>query len=597
MTKKSIEPNRPTRRCALPGQGRVPAGNAVLVVIGILISACSGKTTGEEPSRGAPLDGGDASARPELDATADDVTQERATRTDAGGPLVPACGPGPAPLRRLSSFEYDNTIRDLLGDSTRPAAMFDYEPTVNGFANDADGREVSITLAENYHHAAARIAAAATSSAAAMASLAPCAAAVTDATALSCARTIADGFASRAFRRSLTIDEADELIGLFTEVQGAGADFPTAVAAVLSAVLQSPEFLYRVEWGVSDPARPNLRRPTGDEMAARLSYLFWGSVPDAALRDAATSGELLDAAGVRAQAQRLLDDPRSHQTVRYFFEKLLGLDELPNIARAEGAFSTDTAAWMREETGRLIEQVVFQDNGSWPSLLTAPYTFVNEPLARHYGVAGVQGDAFVRVELDTSQRLGLLTQGGVMSTVPTSNAALVALRRGGFVANRLLCRGMEVGEHLEALTQPVPQIAPGMSERQRVTAWTAESRCMTCHGAVNTLGFALERYDTVGLYRTEQDGVPIDARVDVPGIAGTIDGGVELARKLAELPEAQDCFADQWLAFAHGRKLQGSDVCLREGLHDAFRRAGFNVRQLLVELTQTDAFLFLPANE
>jgi hypothetical protein len=198
------------------------------------------------------------------------------------------------------------------------------------------------------------------------------------------------------------------------------------------------------------------------------------------------------------------------------------------------------------------------------------------------------------VSMDTGQRSGLLTLGGVMAARGRGDGR-DPMRRGGLVANRLLCRSISP---IHVPDVPAPAPSPG-TPRERAEALTAAAECRTCHDVVNPLGFALEHYDAAGRYRDVygNGGAAVDARVEVPGIPGVINGGVELARKLAELPEAQDCFAEQWLAFAQGRSLPESDVCLRDTVHDAFRRSGYDVRRLLIDLTQTDAFLYLPAKE
>ena len=222
------------------------------------------------------------------------------------GPVVPAMcrdrqvvRPGRAPLRRLTRFEYNNTVRDLLGDATGPASALPAEELGNGFGNDAAGQSVSSLLAEQYATVAEGIAARATQTPAALARLAPCAGMVNAAGEEGCARRIIEGFTPRAFRRPLAPGEVDPLLALYRSTRALeGATFASAIAAVLEAVLQAPDFLYRIERGVPDPARPELRRPSGDEMATRLSYLLWGSMPDEPLRLAARRGGLATAAGV-----------------------------------------------------------------------------------------------------------------------------------------------------------------------------------------------------------------------------------------------------------------------------------------------------------
>ncbi len=506
--------------------------------------------------------------------------------------------PGRAPLRRLTRFEYNNTVRDLFGDTTQPANALPPEEIGNGFGNDADATSVSSLLAEQYALIAEGIAARATASSEALERLSPCAALVADAAAGEddCARTLIADVGSRAFRRPLGEEEAEQLFALEQTLRSTpGASFESAIAGVIEAILQSPDFLYRVEFGVPDELDPAVSRPSGDEMAVRLSYLFWGSQPDEPLREAARAGALSTAEGVREQAARLLDDPRSHEVVRFFFDNLLPISGLSDIQRDEEqfpAFSRNVGAAMREETQRFLEHEIFEGEGTWPSALTAPYTFVNGPLADFYGIDGVTGPEFVQVPVDTSERLGFLTQAGVMTgTVPTNKSNPVL--RGSFIVNQILCRKIQLPTDPAILAQvTTPEDTSGATARERFSKHSSQDVCRSCHQFLDPIGFALENYDSVGQFRTEENGVTIDASGQMPGSDETIVGGVELARWLAEESSVQACFASHWLEFAYGKRLGRDDACTRETINDAFEESGYNVRELLLDLTQTDAFLY-----
>lgn len=519
---------------------------------------------------------------------------------DAGSvPLSGSCQPGRAPLRRLTRFEYNNTVRDLLGDTTRPADGFPPEVvgSRSGFPNDVDYQGGGRPLIDSYRRAAKAIAARATSNPVTLARFAPCLPAVSAANADACARTFVESFTAAAYRRPLAPGEADELLSLHTAIRSApGGDFAKATAGVVEAVLQSPDFLYRIEWGVDDAGGAGRRRPTGDEMATRLSYLFWGTAADDELRAAARTGALETADGVKAQAIRLLADARSRGVVRFFFDNLLPISYLGVLQRDPTRFPSFSPAigeLMREETQLFLENEIFAVNGSWPSVLTAPYTFVNEPLARFYGMAAVTGDGFRMVPVQ-SRRLGLLTQGGVMAGTVLTNLTSPILR-GAFVVRKLLCRDVPSLSDPAIVGMVGPDVPTGNTARERITKLTSPAVCGSCHQQLDPPGFALENFNAVGLYRETENGEIIDASVTVPGLPGVINGGVELARALADSSEAQACFAKHWLEFAYGRALaaDGSDACLQDAMNAAFRSAGYNVRQLLLDLTQTDAFLFL----
>jgi hypothetical protein len=508
--------------------------------------------------------------------------------------------PGPSTVRRLTRFEYNNTVRDLLQDTTSPANALPAEELGNGFGNDATAESVSSLLAEQYGRLAEKVATRATGTATALAALAPCAAQVSAATEETCARTIIEGFVPRAFRRALASGEADEQLALYRTLRALpGGTFVTGVAGVIEAALQSPEFLYRVELGVADPGRPGLRRPSGEEMATRLSYFLWATMPDEALRAAAATGALLTAQGVLGQANRMLKDPRSHRVVRFFFDNLLPINALSDLERDPALYPTFTpeiGILMQEETQRLLEHEIFEKDGTWGSVLTAPSTFVNQPLAAYYGLPAVAGSSFQEVPLDTSKRLGILSHASVMAGTTHSNQTNPVVR-GSFIAQKLLCLDIPLPDASIADKVKPPEPYSGKTARERYTKHRADPVCSGCHAAMDPIGLALENYDAVGLYRTEENGVTIDASGSVPGTDGTTNGPVELVRKLATAESAQTCFAEHWLEFAYGRTLGTADRCLQTSLNAAFQKGGYNVRQLLLALTQTDDFLYLAGQQ
>jgi hypothetical protein len=256
---------------------------------------------------------------------------------------------------------------------------------------------------------------------------------------------------------------------------------------------------------------------------------------------------------------------------------------------------------MRTETSTFLEKEVFEGVGTWSGMLTAPYTYVNATLAAYYGIPGVVGEAFQKVNTDPTQRLGLLTQGAIMVGTTVTDFTN-PVRRGGFIINELMCRHIELPTDpavLEQVKPPDPYSAP--TGRERYTQHKADPLCAGCHAQLDPLGFSLENYDAVGLYRATENGVMIDPSGGVPDMPeGEVSGPIELAQKLAANEEVQNCFASKWLDFAYGQTLHAdhaADQCSREQLAASFRASGFNVKQLLVDLTQTDGFLYLGVQE
>jgi hypothetical protein len=589
-------------------------GPAVMALAVAWALACSGSVIGPGggapggPPGGGPGAGGGSGAGPGAGGGGGPGPGNMPGGPGATPPELPAAcrdpavvHPGRAPLRRLTRFEYSNTVRDLLGDTTSPAGALPAEEAGNGFGNDASAQAVSSLLAEQYATVAEGIAARATQTPAALARLAPCAATAAGAGEEPCARTVIDGLAPRAYRRPLAAGEADGLLALYRATRALdGASFASAVAAVIEALLQAPDFLYRVEAGVPDRTRPALRRPSGDEMATRLSYFLWGSMPDEPLRQVARSGQLLTAEGVLAQATRMLGDVRARKMIRYFFGNLLpisGLDDLERDPALYPAYSAALGLLMQEETQRLLEHEIFEGAGTWTAALTAPHTFVNGPLAAFYELPGVQGAAFQKVALPaTGPRLGILTHASLMAGTTHSNHTNPVVR-GSFIAQKLLCLTIPLPDASLAEKVKPPDPYSGKTARQRYSAHSQDAVCAACHQLMDPLGFALENFDAIGQHRTQENGVTIDASGGVPGTTGTVDGAAALARKLATAEAAQGCFAGQWLQFAYGTTTGAADECVRASVSLAFARAGGDVRQLLLALTQTDAFLYYQGAE
>jgi hypothetical protein len=507
------------------------------------------------------------------------------------------------PVRRLTRAEYNASVAVLLLDTTSPGTNLPPELIGNLFSNDSAQQPVDDDLAAGYNTVAADVATRATQ-AATLAMLAPCAAgASTPAAQDSCAQTFIQSFVAKAFRRPLAADEVAGLLALEQSVT-ASATFSSGLGAVIEAVLQSPDFLYRIEFGVADPASSALRRPSGDEMATRLSFLFWGVGPDDGLRTAAASGELLTTDGVLKNAKRLLEDPRSHGVVKYFFDSLFPITTLTDLARDPTLypnFTNQIGAYMRQETETFLDNEIFTGTGTWPSILTADYTFLNGPLATYYGIPGVTGATFQKVPVDTSKRLGLLTQGAVMTGSTVTNSTNPVLR-GSFIVNKLMCQniGLPSDPAILALVK-VPDEVTGTTGRERFSQHSLQSICRGCHSIMDPVGFAFENYDAVGQYRTTDGGETIDASGKIPDVGGvtnpTVVGGVEIAKQLAQSEVAQQCFAQHWLEYGYGRTLHQApeELCLQEKINTAFKASGYNVKQLMLDLTQTPAFLYMPS--
>lgn len=508
------------------------------------------------------------------------------TTTNEAAPDCASPAPGPSPLRRLTHREYDNTVRDLLGDDARLGTQFSREEVFLGFDNNATARGTTPLLAEQYMKAAEQLAGKAVQDVATLTGCNPDDTAARDA----CARAFLERFGARALRGPLRDDERARFGDLYAGASRSWG-FAKGVELALAALLQSSRFLYRVEFGAATPT-PGVALLTPFELAARISYLIAGSLPDQPLLDAATTGQLSTREQVATQARRLLQGERSRYVLGDFHRQWLALDAIDGVDSMLPGFSDELRPLLHEETTRLVDATLFQEDGKLGTLLTAPFSFMNARLASFYGVAGPSGDAFEQVQLDPTQRLGILTQGGVLAA--HSHAAKTSpVLRGKFVREQLLCN-------------PPPPPPPGidftvsdkdasLSVRAQSELHRADPACAACHRFMDPVGLSLEGFDAAGRFRSTENGVPVVTSGELIGtdVDGPLTGAAQLAQKLAQSRQVRACVVRQWFRYAYARdESADQDRCTVRRLEDAFAQSDGRIPELLFALTQTDAFLY-----
>jgi hypothetical protein len=334
-------------------------------------------------------------------------------------------------------------------------------------------------------------------------------------------------------------------------------------------------------------------------MASRLSFLLWGSTPDEALLSNAAAGGLRTREEVRAAAEVLLADDRSGDVIRHFHLGLLALLD-PSFdvgSPANPDFTPEIAALMQSETDAFIDDVTSAGPGGFAALFTAGYTFLNEPLATFYGITGVTGPELRKVTLSSPPYAGLLTQGSFLAANSAGGYSIPSLR-GYRIAKNLFCS--DVPPEPSPPSSVPPTVPAGLTTRERAEQQVAPAACAACHSIVDPPGFALEHFDQVGRYRETEAGKPIDAAatLNLGGEARAVNGAAELGQFIAGSPQAHDCYVRNWAAYAYGATASAPlDECSRAALADAFERSNGDVRALLLELTQTDAFLYRPLTE
>jgi mono/diheme cytochrome c family protein len=466
-----------------------------------------------------------------------------------------------------------------------PAKDFPVETRPPGFAfdNSADAGLVTSVHVDQYMKAAAALAAIALQN---LPSVVPC----DPAGGAACAEAFARAFGRRAFRRPLS----DEEVGKYAALVTAQADFETGVGVAIQVMLSSPYFLYRFEVGA--PAPGGGYQLTPDEVASSLSYLFWGSMPDQALFDAADHGDLAAPAGVEKQARRLLADPRSRAVVEVFSTQWLGIEGIlvaQKSATLYPGFDDATRAALAEETRRFVSHVVFDGSKKYDELLTADYTFANDTLAGLYGIDGVSGAALAQVTTPPERRAGLLGHGSVLGAYAYADQSS-PVRRGLFVRRNLLCEDFPKPPPNGGM---VPAVDPAATTRQRFSQHSKDPACHSCHQYIDAVGFGFERFDAVGQYRDTDNGSAIDASGDLNDVeqlgSGThapFDGLPQLAGILAQSERTKACFARQIYRFTKGALEAPEDRCSLDGVVQRFAASGYDMQELMIAVTLAPTF-------
>jgi mono/diheme cytochrome c family protein len=385
-----------------------------------------------------------------------------------------------------------------------------------------------------------------------------------------CARQILSQLARRAYRRPATDAQLKELVDFYTDGRASGS-FENGIELALRRLLVSPEFLYRIELDPSSAAAGSVY-PLGDyELASRLSFFLWSSIPDDALLDAAAKGALKNQQELARQVRRMIADPRSEALARNFAGQWLYLrtieGALPNVYLFPN-FGENLRQDFRRETELFFDSIV-RENRSLLDLVTADYTFVNERLARHYGIPYVYGSQFRRVAIADENRRGLLGHGSILTVTSLADRTTV-VGRGKWILENLL------GAPPPAPPPDVPPLAESKSGgkvltlRERMQQHRANPVCASCHARMDPLGFALENFDATGQWRTMEAGAPIDASAALPD--GTRFEGPGGLRKmlLGQSEQVATATTEKLLTYALGRGLGYYDLpAVRKIVHSA----------------------------
>ena len=501
---------------------------------------------------------------------------------------------GDQPLRRLSSTQYENTLRDLfpggLGDELVARGFFPETHISDGYEADAIANTVNTSESNTIEDSAEELANWLLDNADTyLPQTMPCVEpGYSDADVDACRDRFVDEVGLRVYRRPLTAGERAIVIGLYEEIR-ALQDAEGAWSAVMQFFLQSPALLYRTERGVGEvDGAPELVALSDWEMASRLSYFFLSSMPDDELFAAAAAGELSTPRQIEAQARRLIASPRAVDAIESFHRDWLHLHALDEASKSTATFpewGEDMRAALQAELRAFLDHQLDGD-ATYASLMTSGEIPVDPTLASIYDAdPGVQS---------LPERMGLLTLASFAAAHATESVTN-PIERGAFVRQQVLCAGLpEFPGDVD--TSPLESTADQPTARQRLQPLMEREDCSSCHSQFNPLGLALEQFDALGHHRMEENGTPIDtsgsvALEDVGSFADTSD----LLGRIATSETGRACYTTQWFRFTQGRREVPADACVMTDLQNAVRASGGDVRELMVALTQTEAFRFHPA--
>jgi hypothetical protein len=406
-----------------------------------------------------------------------------------------------------------------------------------------------------------------------------------------CAQTVIGSFARRAWRRPVTSDEVQGLMLPVTTARTQGLTATDGLKAALAAVMLSPYFVFKVEID-ADASSTQSRRVSPHELATRLSYALWSSMPDDALSAAADAGELATDEQVAAQVDRMLADSRADTLLDAFAGEWLdyrALDTHDVDTKTFPKYTPALLASMRSEARRFMQEFL-RNEMPVQQMLNARFTFVDAALATHYGVARSGGAAsdLVRVDTSATNRSGLLTLGAFLTSTSLANRTS-PVKRGNFIFTRLLCG---------FIAQPPPDVpslpeqdTSGLTLRQRLEAHRSKPECMPCHSVMDPLGFGLENYDAIGAYRTMDGTAAIDATGTLPDGKTAFSGAVELAAALSTDASFSACLTNKFMTFAIGRLLdQRDDATWVNYLANRAGASGGSLRTIIRTVMLSEAF-------
>jgi hypothetical protein len=496
-------------------------------------------------------------------------------------------------IHRLNNAEYDNTMHDLLGTSSTPGKSFIEDEKLFGFDDIAAAFGMTDAQYEQYFDAADALAEETFADPVRRAKIVTCTAGSSADT--TCTRKIVTDFGLRAWRRPLETAEVDRLVTLASDALTNGEDFNGSIKQVVKAMLSSVPFLYRVE-ADPDPAATDAHLVGPYEMASRLSYLFWSTMPDTDLMQAAVKGNLVDPDVLSTEVDRLLADPRSSAFVSNFAGQWLGLRDLESHQVDPTVFPN----WSEQLRTSMVDEglAYFREflSGSrgMNDFFTADVNFVDGPLAQLYGIGGGNGSTATKVTNTTDSRRGFVGLASFLTLTSYSYRTAPTLR-GKWVLENLLCQDIPPPPpnvpKLDSASAD-PSMLQSENVRKRLEAHRADPTCASCHKILDPIGLGLENFDAIGKYRaTYANGDALDASGSLPD--GTAFVGLsELTDALSKDTRLLDCAAKKMMTYALSREIVASDTTYTQKIQTQWTTDGLGLASLLKQIVLSDPFRY-----
>lgn len=507
-------------------------------------------------------------------------------------PEAPGAPTTDSQLVRLSHTQYANTLRDLFGIDSTPESNF-VPDALNGFNFEtSNDLRVDPRLGPQYRSAAEELARTAVTEDAVFGRIVPC-----NEAEAACADEFVESFGQRAFRRPLSEAEKTRFRALFdrgADLGDLGDPFRDGVQLVVEAMLQAPQFLYRTELSEGPPQNGRVALDPW-EVASRLSYFIYDSMPDDQLFARARAGELGTADQVASEVSRMLGDERAFSKLTSFHEQVWQFGRFAKIAPDPATYPgvpDDLIDRVRSSSRRFVESVI-EDGGGLREFLTAPHAFADAELGTLYG-ADMDGDALTRIEFENGERKGFLMQVGFLASHAYS-IKTDPIHRGLFILRDILCRNIPDPPPGAQDTPPPEATEPIETTREEISLLTGQLYCPTCHSQINEPGFSFEGFDALGREREQENGVDVDTTgaITIDGDRVEFQSASDMVDALAESAEARECYSGRWLEFAYGRRLNETDEELRARIAEEHR----SVYDIVTTLATSPEFLSRDASE